>query len=154
LFREDLFYRLKVVSLEIPALRSRRRDIALLAEHFLADSCLANGKDAKTFSKDCIDKMQSHKWSGNVRELGHCIERAVILSKTSIVEFEDLGLEANLTESEPMVGPGMTVAQAEKLLIMKTLEHTKNNRTRAAIMLGISVRTLRNKLHEYREETV
>lgn len=153
-FREDLYYRLKVVSVEIPALRFRKKDIALLAEHFVSDSSLANGKDLKTLSKDCLDKMLTYAWPGNVRELSHSIERAVILSQTNVIEFEDLGIEPVKNNDEKSVGPGMTVAEAEKLLIMKTLEHTKNNRTRAAILLGISVRTLRNKLHEYRQDHV
>lgn len=153
-FREDLYYRLKVVAVEVPPLRLRPKDIALLSEHFLADSCQANGKAIKAFSADCQEKMAVYKWPGNVRELTHAIERSVILTPSDVIEFRDLGLEPIEANSENLVGPGMTVAQAEKLLIMKTLDFTKNNRTRAAGLLGISVRTLRNKLHEYRAEDV
>lgn len=151
-FREDLYYRLKVVALEVPSLRTRRRDITILAEHFLADSCQSNGRPLKNFSPDCQSRMLSYPWPGNVRELMNAVERAVLLSQSESIEFTDLGLEEVQTSSEGQIEAGMTVAEAERLLIMKTLEFTHNNRTRAAHLLGISVRTLRNKLHEYRQE--
>jgi two-component system response regulator FlrC len=153
-FREDLYYRLNVIPLQIPALRSRPLDIELLARHFVACSCEENQLVQKTLNDSAIETLKSYRWPGNVRELQNVMERSVLLSSGVEIGAEQILLPENAVavESGPSFKPGMTVEQAERLLIMKTLEFTGQNRTRAAEMLGISIRTLRNKLHEYKEE--
>lgn len=151
-FREDLYFRLNVIPLHIPSLRERRGDLENLAQHFLETSCDSNGKQLKSFSSDAMAKLSAHSWPGNVRELENVVERAVLLSKSDIITSADLPFEVEV--AAPTLGPGLTVSEAEKLLILNTLEYTRNNKTQAARLLGISVRTLRNKLHEYRGENV
>ena len=154
LFREDLFYRLNVIPLQIPALRTRPLDIDSLAQHFVQFSCTENSLAPKRLSSDALEKMKSYGWPGNVRELQNVIERSVLLGSGQEISGQQILLpeEALNENGGHSFSPGMTVGEAERLLIMKTLEHTGENRTRAAEMLGISIRTLRNKLHEYREE--
>lgn len=156
-FREDLFYRLNVVPLRIPALRERPRDIGSLARFFAEVSSHLNGRPARALSEQALSKLMAWKWPGNVRELENVIERAVLFagmgedSQGETIEaghIEIAGFEAMETKTLSM-NAGMTVAEAERLLILKTLEHTEQNRTQAAKLLGISIRTLRNKLHEY-----
>lgn len=151
-FREDLYYRLNVIPLQIPALRGRPADIENLARHFVALSCEENGLPQKLLSESAMRKLKSYRWPGNVRELHNVIERSVLLNSTQDIQEEHILLpEAPAaTSAEHSFSPGMTVGEAERLLIMKTLEFTSQNRTRAAELLGISIRTLRNKLNEYR----
>lgn len=169
-FREDLYYRLNVVPLRIPPLRERPKDILDLALFFTEVSCHLNGRPVRPLSTDALKRIQNWNWPGNIRELENVIERAVLYSSGDKIELTDLAFEENLGLNAPNViqsvselqatakagrqisfgvSPGMTVSEAEKLLIMKTLEHTAQNRTKAAKLLGISIRTLRNKLHEY-----
>jgi two-component system response regulator FlrC len=154
-FREDLFYRLNVIPLHVPPLRSRPLDIDLLARHFLETSCAENGLPAKTVAPESLAKLKNYPWPGNVRELQNVMERSVLLSPEPVISAERILLAENPeTETESPsrhLAPGMTVSEAERLLILKTLEFTNQNRTRAAEMLGISIRTLRNKLNEYKE---
>jgi transcriptional regulator with PAS, ATPase and Fis domain len=154
LFRDDLFYRLNVIPLEIPPLRSRPNDITLLAELFNAVSCKQNGLADKKLSAEAMKKLLSWRWPGNVRELQNVIERAVLLSPATLIEPNDLHIEnfSDLRSDRDSLSVGMTVEEAEKRLIMKTLEYTNDNRTQAATLLGISIRTLRNKLNEYKLE--
>lgn len=151
-FREDLFYRLNVIPLQVPALRLRPLDIELLAKCFVESSCAENGLSNKQLSSQALEKLHAYRWPGNVRELQNVVERSVLLSGGQEIAAEQILLnEAESTGSEPEpFKPGMTVGEAERLLIMKTLEFTGQNRTRAAEMLGISIRTLRNKLNEYK----
>ena len=154
-FREDLYYRLNVIPLRIPPLRSRPRDIDLLARFFVEVSAHMNGKSPKHLSPASLAKLLAWKWPGNVRELENVIERSVLISQSEEISAEEIAIngfeiEAPKTEQEEFA-PGMTISEAERRLIMKTLEYTNHNRTRAAQMLGISIRTLRNKLHEYNE---
>lgn len=150
-FREDLYYRLNVIPLQVPALRSRPLDIENLTLHFAATSCVENSLPEKIINESAMRKLKTYRWPGNVRELQNVIERSVLLATgTEISADEILIPEDENQQPEHSFSPGMTVNQAEKLLIMKTLEFTGQNRTRAAEMLGISIRTLRNKLHEYR----
>jgi two-component system response regulator FlrC len=153
-FREDLFYRLNVIPLNVPALRSRPLDIEMLARHFVATSCEENAIAAKFLSEKAMAKLKSYRWPGNVRELQNVIERSVLLCSGQEVSDEQILLPEIVEEAQTQapLSPGMTVGEAERLLIMKTLEFTGQNRTRAAEMLGISIRTLRNKLHEYKGE--
>jgi two-component system response regulator FlrC len=172
-FREDLYYRLNVVPLRIPSLRERQQDILDFARFFVEVSCHLNGRPLRPLSEAATSKLQSWTWPGNIRELENVIERAVLYASGDKIELTDLAIEENIGLNAPNlaqsvsdlqaaalvgvsgsgagfgVSPGMTVSEAEKLLIMKTLEHTAQNRTKAAKLLGISIRTLRNKLHEY-----
>jgi two-component system, response regulator FlrC len=151
LFREDLFYRLNVIPIEIPPLRERPRDVELLAKHFTQVSSVFNNRGSKVLSDQAIKKLLSWKWPGNIRELENVVERAVLLGHSEIISADGIHIEdySDSRNAETPFKAGMTVSEAEKLLILKTLEHTHNNRTQAAKLLGISIRTLRNKLHEY-----
>lgn len=151
-FREDLYYRLNVIPLHVPALRVRPLDIEMLARHFVAASCEENALPCKVLSESAMRKLKTYRWPGNVRELQNVIERSILLTPAQEVGEEHIMLPETAAEEAPVhsFNPGMTVGEAEKLLIMKTLEFTGQNRTRAAEMLGISIRTLRNKLNEYK----
>jgi two-component system response regulator FlrC len=154
-FREDLYYRLNVIPLEVPPLRSRPRDVELLARLFTEMSCAENGLAQKQLSAEAVTHLKSWRWPGNVRELQNVIERTILLSPENEITAEGVQLKIEAASEAPSaLGPGMTVSEAEKLLILKTLEHTGQNRTRAAQMLGISIRTLRNKINEYKEVNI
>jgi DNA-binding NtrC family response regulator len=153
-FREDLFYRINVIPLTIPALRERRRDIPLLAEYFLAEYCRRNQKQEVGLAPETQRRLLELDWKGNVRELENTMERAVLLCTGDQIRIEDL-----LIDPDPLGGHsslalkvGTSVREMEKELIFKTLAEVNDNRTHAAKMLGISIRTLRNKLSEYRQE--
>lgn len=148
-FRKDLFYRINVVPMRIPALRERSKDIEFYTHMFIDKICSENGMGAKTLSAPALMKIKNWCWPGNVRELMNVLERSLLTSSSSELEPQHLSIDGYLESQSPSFGPGMTVQEAERLLIMKTLEHTGDNRTQAAKMLGISIRTLRNKLHEY-----
>ncbi len=168
-FREDLYFRLNVVNLHIPQLKDRPLDIIPLAEHFISKYCAQNHLSLKKMSERSHELMKKHGWRGNVRELENVMHRAVLLSQ-DIIEPEDIfGLNlANLDatgfsdavngenkntndEAGSQIYIGRTVADMERDLIMGTLDHCLGNRTHAATILGISIRTLRNKLKEYNE---
>ena len=158
-FREDLFYRVQVVPLVIPPLRERPGDIPLLADHFLAQFAARAGKAVRRFADEALDRLSRHEWRGNVRELEHRVERAVLLTDDDTLTSRHLGWagasDGGRTPPAPAAaGPptGTTVWEMERQLIMGTLSEVNQNRTRAAELLGISIRTLRNKLREYREE--
>jgi DNA-binding NtrC family response regulator len=158
-FREDLFYRVQVVPLVIPPLRERPGDIPLLADHFLAQFAARAGKAVRRFADEAIDRLSRHEWRGNVRELEHRVERAVLLADDDTLTSRHLGWtgasDGGRTPPAPAAAgppPGTTVWAMERQLIMGTLSEVNQNRTRAAELLGISIRTLRNKLREYREE--
>lgn len=152
-FREDLYYRLNVIPLEIPPLRMRPKDIELLSQSFIEAICQENGFPLKVFDPKAKAKLLQWSWPGNIRELHNVIERSVLLSKTIELGESQIQIQNFVSnKSDEALKPGMTVQEAEKLLIMKTLEHTSQNRTHAAHLLGISIRTLRNKLNEYRLE--
>ncbi len=151
-FREDLFYRLNVVPIHIPPLRERKEDIPALAQHFLKKYNLENNRQIKGISQKVYEMFLSYFWPGNVRELENYIERAVVTAKGKILTPRDFPKELalgriNLPSEEIEVGS--TIYEAERKLILKTLKAQGGNRTKAAEILGISTRTLRNKLHEY-----
>jgi transcriptional regulator with PAS, ATPase and Fis domain len=150
-FREDLYYRLNVIPLEIPPLRHRIRDIELLTNHFVQLSNLMNQRTVKGVSAEGLQRLQRYRWPGNVRELENVIERAVLLCPGDLITEADLD-QVNVEDKKFVsdLMPGMTVSEAEKSLILKTLEYTQQNRTQAARLLGISIRTLRNKINEYK----
>jgi len=151
-FREDLFYRLNVIPIHIPPLRSRPKDLAMLIKHFVETACVMNGVPNKEISEDAMNSLLSYAWPGNVRELQNVIERTMLLSQKLIIEEADLNLNMETKSKDVPFTPGITLGEAEKFLILKTLEFTSQNRTHAAKILGISIRTLRNKLSEYRKE--
>jgi DNA-binding NtrC family response regulator len=154
-FREDLYFRLNVVPLVIPPLRERAGDIQLLADHFLARFNAQAGRSVSRFSDQALRLLNQHGWKGNVRELANRVERAVLLAEGDTIQPRHLGLES-APEHRPGGRPpvvfrcGTTVWEMERQLIMGTLSEVDQNRTRAAELLGISIRTLRNKLREYR----
>lgn len=147
-FREDLFYRLNVFPLNLPPLRERIKDIQLLAEVFLKKFCEKHEKSIECISDDARNLLASHSWKGNIRELENCIERAVLLGEGKSLLPEALFLEKSPVKVTAAVS-GTSIWEVEKDLIFKTLEDMEGNRTRAAKVLGISVRTLRNKLKDY-----
>jgi len=153
-FREDLYYRLNVIPLELPPLRERRDDILHLISHFLEKYNQENEKSITGVSDRALDLLTGYGWPGNVRELENYIERAVVICSGSQISEEHLPVDVLAGDgatggSGGELQIGQTVRDVEKKLILKTLEHCDGNRTVAADMLGISSRTLRNKLHEY-----
>jgi DNA-binding NtrC family response regulator len=157
-FREDLYYRINVVPLTIPPLRERQKDIPLLANYFLEKYGAMNAKKMTGISKESISMLNNHDWKGNVRELENAMERAVLIGNGDVVLPEHLILGANacarVSRPAPGINIGTTVREMEKELIVETLKEVNENRTRAAELLGISIRTLRNKLREYKQEAV
>jgi len=158
-FREDLFFRLNVLALHIPPLRARPADILPLAEHFAMRYARANGVAARPLSAAARAALLAHPWPGNVRELENCLHRAVLLAEGAEIGAEAIELipprtpEAGAAPASPVRAPsfvGRRVEEVERDLILDTLSHCLGNRTRAAEILGISIRTLRNKLGEYR----
>jgi two-component system response regulator FlrC len=154
-FREDLYYRLCVMPLRIPALRDRPEDIPELADFFIKKFCPDNRRPIPQFDRDAMDIMIHWPWPGNVRELENAVQRGLLLCDTSVIDAEALLIEQesgadNGKHSSQLVG--MTVKDLERKLIGQTLLHVNQNRTHAAKMLGISIRTLRNKLREYQQQ--
>jgi DNA-binding NtrC family response regulator len=151
-FREDLYFRLNVIPIEVPALRDRLEDILLLADHFIKKFCTETQKSITGIDDSVTRLFKKYHWPGNVRELENFIERAVVITKNKILTTRDFPQSLVLGKIEDRGGDfqiGMTVHEAEKLLILRTLEDQGGNRTRAAEVLGINPRTLRNKLNEY-----
>jgi len=166
--REDLFYRLNVVPIYLPPLRERKEDIIPLAEYFLEKMCHENHKETgKKLTPESKKKLLDYSWPGNARELANIIERAVVLDNAPLIAPEHLYIDniaqGPTVESNPtMVKPGSpfitlpigtTLQELEKRLIIETLQVQRNNRTKTAEVLGISIRTLRNKLNEYKIES-
>jgi DNA-binding NtrC family response regulator len=153
--REDLYYRLNVFAIELPPLRQRKDDMPLLIQSFLTEFNARNNKSVSALDPAATRILEQYHWPGNVRELRNVIERAVILCSGQFVEPKHLPpLIAGATEAaiKPTVSlePGTTVEEAERRLILMTLEHTNDNKTRAAEILGISLKTLHNKLNKLR----
>jgi len=155
--REDLFYRLNVFSLRLPPLRERKDDIPLLAEAFIREFNARNNRSVTGVNDRVAQMFQRHDWPGNVRELRNVIERATIVARGSAIDVQDLPPLASGTVPAPAAGVGLaagtTVDEAERKLIELTLEHTGGNKTRAADLLGISLKTLHNKLNRMKEKT-
>jgi DNA-binding NtrC family response regulator len=155
--RNDLYYRLNVFNIHMPPLRDHKEDLADLVVYLLNDMNTKHGRSVSGINDDVAKAFQNHAWPGNVRELRNTLERAVIVCETRLVEpkhlppgFGAVIPRAPVQEANAIrLGVGTTVEQAERLLILKTLESTNNNKTRAAEILGISLKTLHNKLKEY-----
>ncbi|MBI1954222.1 MAG: sigma-54-dependent Fis family transcriptional regulator, partial [Proteobacteria bacterium] len=152
-FREDLFFRLNVVHIQLPLLKQRPKDIEALADHFIKKYSELNGLPYRSLSKEALLSLLRHPWIGNVRELENSLHRAVLLAQGDEIQEEDIfSTFAKPTHSEPVQSQpfiGKTVSEVERELILGTLYHCLGNRTQAANILGISIRTLRNKLREY-----
>ena len=165
-FREDLYFRLNVVTLDIPPLSRRPRDIPALAAHFVSLYAEANALPVPLLTEPARRMLLTHTWPGNVRELENTIHRAVLLATDGEIGPEAVILNAGtppaggLAASAPIAGGGATgligrtVADVERDLIIDTLHHCLGNRTHAANILGISIRTLRNKLRLYMAEGI
>ncbi|MBI2946401.1 MAG: sigma-54-dependent Fis family transcriptional regulator [Verrucomicrobia bacterium] len=159
-FREDLFFRLRVVEIWLPPLRERVGDIPLLAASFLKEFAREHGKGAKEFSPEALDALMKFGWRGNIRELRSEVERAVVLSQKDPINLTDLspavraGLDSSVTPGANVLlaQSDLTVQEAEKQLIIRALREAKGNRTLAAKRIGISRRTLHRKLHTYHLE--
>jgi two-component system, NtrC family, response regulator HydG len=158
-FREDLYYRLNVVPIVLPPLRERKEDIPILVEHFLKIYNEKNGRSVLGFHPRALDALMRYAWPGNIRELENVVERCVILCRDEYVAFSELP-EA-IAEAEDFqvtqeirsgLRTGMTLREMEKELILKTLAENDGNRTKSAGILGITRRTLQNKLKEYEIE--
>ncbi len=152
-FREDLYFRLNVIPIHITPLRLRKDDIPLLATHFCQNFCAENHKPVMKITEGALKTMLAMDWPGNVRQLQNVIERAVILGTGDVLDESLLGLadEIDATEKPRGISGDMTLKDMERELILRKLETTRGNRTQAAHELGISVRTLRNKLNLYTE---
>jgi len=158
-FREDLFYRLNVFPIPLPSLREHKDDLPVLCTALLDDLNRKHAAKVTDIAQDVLDRFQGYAWPGNVRELRNVLERAVILAGEGTIQAMHLppgfagarvpSAPANAQTGELRIPVGYTIEQAERALIEMTLEHTKNNKTRAAEILGISQKTLFNKLREY-----
>jgi DNA-binding NtrC family response regulator len=158
-FRDDLFFRLNVVKIQLPPLRERAGDVPLLAQTFLHEFAKENGKSVSEFTADALELLMNYSWPGNVRELRSAIERAVVLSRSEKITARDLpdsvrdASGAAGSDPQRLLARGdLTVTEAEKQLIIRALKETKGNRTLAAKKIGMSRRTLHRKLHTYQLE--
>ena len=153
-FRQDLYFRLNVVPVHVPPLRERIEDVTNLAEEFMRRFSRKHGVNAKGFTDGALQILKNHNWPGNVRELQNVVERAVILcSGNGLLEAEHLGLGSAPAGVNPLYGGFQigkaTLAEMERAHILAALDHCKGNRTHAAKLLNVGVRTLRNKLHGF-----
>jgi len=150
-FREDLYYRLNVVRIDVPALRARPSDIPLLADHFLARFAEENEQDVQGFSEQAIRLMLNYPWPGNVRELMNVVEQAVVLADGPLIEADKLSVRSSAKSQDALqlMVPGVTLAEVERYVVTKTLDAVDGSRHRAAEMLGISRRTLQYRLQEW-----
>jgi DNA-binding NtrC family response regulator len=162
-FREDLYYRLNVIPIRVPPLRERKGDIAVLAEHFLVKYAGENGRRKPALTEETVAALSAYPWPGNVRELENVIERAVLVCQADALRPHHLALDGqeavdtredqNETAAPSgSAGDPVTLRDVEKNLIFSTLKKVKGNKTKASEILGISVRTMRNKLNEYKLE--
>lgn len=156
LFREDLYYRLNVVGLELPPLRERRDDIPLLAQHFLDMFAKKNHKEIKGFTPRAMDLLIRYDWPGNVRELMNAIERCVVLARSEYIDSENLNTIQNLSQTDSKPLPfyeekdnSVSLEDVEKTAILRMLEHVSGNKSEAARRLGITRKTLHKKLKKY-----
>jgi two-component system response regulator FlrC len=152
-FREDLYYRLNVIPFHLPPLRERLDDIPPLAEYFIDKYNQMDNRDVKGLTDEALNSLMQQTWKGNVREFENVIERAVLRCKGDLINLEAIEMKGN--NNAPPTGlpfmPTLPLKEMEKNVILRALDQTNGNRTHAAELLGISVRTLRNKLNEYRK---
>ena len=155
-FREDLYYRLAVIDIRLPALRERRSDIPLLVTRFLNEFSAANGNRVTGITPNAMKLLESYDWPGNVRELRNAVERMVVLSQGGLIDVGDVPDFSRAPSVSPVVQviPAGTLEETEKARILAALEQVQGNRSRAAQVLGISRRTLYRKLDEYAKEGI
>jgi two-component system response regulator FlrC len=155
-FKEELFYRLNVVNLKIPSLQERLGDIEALARRFVSRIASEQGKSGLDLSVEAVLLLNSHRWPGNIRELESVCERAVLLAQGSEIRAKDIQFQvaqeskAQVDSASTAWRPGKTLDEIERNVILEALKHFSGNRTHTAKALGISIRTLRNKLAEFR----
>ena len=156
-FREDLYFRLRVVEIHMPPLRERKNDIPLLAHSFLKEFAEENGKNVKAIMREAMDALLNFSWPGNVRELRTAIEHAVVLARGTAIGVRDLPVNVRTGQEAVdgnVLGGELTVREAEKQLIIRALKENGGNRSAAARKLGMSRRTLHRKLHVYQLENL
>ncbi len=152
-FRSDLYFKISVATLKLPELKEMKEDIAILSSHFLGVFQILHNKPNMFLTEEALLKLSCWDWPGNFSELENILEKAVLLSESQAIQEDDI--ETNDRVSlQPMALPIKKLAEVERDLILQTLKVTDQNRTRAAEILGISIRTLRNKIQEYKEEGV
>jgi DNA-binding NtrC family response regulator len=153
-FREDLFYRLNVVNIEVPSLRERKEDIPLLMTSFLHEFNEENGRSVEGFSPKAQSIMYRYSWPGNIRELRNCIESALVMCRGSVIDVDDLPLtvRSGVTDDQISIPLGVSLSEAEKDIIKATLAFCKGNKSKAAEVLGIGRKTLHRKIQEYQLE--
>ena len=150
--REDLYYRLNVFPIQLPPLRERGDDVELLAEKFLAELNQAEGT-AKHFTRACLERLHRHSWPGNVRELQNVVRRAFILAEEDVgVDSLPLGVSEEMTAASLVTRVGTSIAEAERRLILATVEHCDGNKRKAAGILKVSLKTLYSRLNEYKSD--
>lgn len=150
-FREDLYYRLNVVRLEVPPLRERKEDLFLLATEFLARFAKENSKEIEGFSNDAKSAISNYDWPGNIRELQNCVESAVVMCRNNLIELSDLPSSVSKAKKENSIEIeiGTTMDEAEKKIILSTVAFCKGNKSKAADVLGLGRKTVIRKMQEY-----
>ena len=150
-FREDLYYRLNVVRLEVPPLRDRKDDIPLLAMHFLNMYSKENNKNIEGFTNSARSALYNYEWPGNIRELSNCIESAVVMCRTNLIDLNDLPMNISRSPRNDAIAIplGSTMEEAEKLIITSTLAWCGGNKTKTADVLNLGRKTVQRKLEEY-----
>ena len=151
-FREDLYYRLKVVTIDVPPLKDHRNDIPLFVSAFLQEYSKENNKDVSQIDREAMDRLMNYDWPGNVRELKNTIESMVVMATSDRIELSDLPANirgAQNSQPPPFSHSGMSMEEIEKEVIRKTLEDTGGNKTKASRILGIGLRTLHRKIQKY-----
>ncbi|MGD0566369.1 MAG: sigma-54 dependent transcriptional regulator [Candidatus Goldiibacteriota bacterium] len=152
-FREDLYYRLNVISLHMPSLRERKADIPLLSGHFLKEVCLKNSMNEKSLSEGALERLMEYNWPGNIRELRNVIEEAVVISSTDVIEPDMLNLSyerfADSAADSTSAQGDATLSEVEKKSIINALIKTKGNQTKAARLLGVTRKIIMNKIDKY-----
>lgn len=150
-FSQDLFEALNLVSIQLPALNERKEDMLELISFMLDVMSILHGTDKKRLTDKALDQVLAYSWPGNIRELENVIERSFLATAETMIRPEDLKFQDPKRLDATMNFAGMSLSEVEKRLILQTLELTLNNKSKAAQILGISIRTLRNKLNEYKE---
>jgi len=150
-FREDLYYRLNVVQIHIPPLRERKEDIPLLVSSFIKEFSLENDKKLQGIDSKALRVLTNYNWPGNIRELRNCVESAVVFSKGDVIEIDDLPafVREKYENNNIIIPMGVTLAEAEKIVISETLRAENSNKSRASEILGIGRKTLHRKIHDY-----
>ena len=150
-FREDLLYRLKVVTLRVPPLRDRKEDIPALADRFVAEACEEHGRQIRSVAPECYERLAAHDWPGNVRQLRNVIQASVVMARRPELRVDDVRIEEDRRrpEGEFVVPDGMTLADIEKEALLQLLQRNAGNRTLVADKLGLARRTIQRKIKDY-----